>query len=82
MNMVDKVAKAFADNSIFVTLSWDLLDERVKEEWRKQARIGINAMRDPTEEMVEMKVRLRTGDDCREDTGFEWQMMIDIALKE
>ena len=72
MNMVEKVAMVLYE--YHSVKSMDIA--------RDMARNAIKAMRDISDDIIEMKVKLPTGDDCREDTRFEWEMMIDAALKE
>lgn len=88
MNMVEKVARAMAardsgpeGSSLFKT-HWGEFGDGYKE----SARTAIEAMREPTEQMVLpgfdalMELDARTG----EDYGIEsiWRAMIDAALSE
>lgn len=73
--MIDKVAMALAD-SLDDSLSW--------MDYREQATTAIEAMREPTQEMVARGSWASYGGGEIGSTGSKnaWRKMIDAALKE
>lgn len=54
-NMVEKVARAINDALVprFGAQNWQAIDENARNSFREQARAAIEAMREPTEEMLQ-----------------------------
>lgn len=71
--MVERVARAMfeADRGG----SWDDVRENSKAMWRSFARAAIEAMREPTEAMINVGWR------SMNDERLPWEVMIDAALK-
>lgn len=61
-------------------LPWEQLSRQLKEECLFLARAAIEAMREPTNAMVEAADGEYRDDDRRALVG-EWQTMIDVALR-
>ena len=74
MTMVERVARAIASDSNTI---WDNLDEGSRANYESMARAAIEAMREPTEEM------LWAGIEDKSDDGLisRWESMIDSALE-
>jgi hypothetical protein len=79
--MIDRVAKAMADNDGW---GWDnAISDLGRNMWRAHARVAIAALREPTDEMAEVGFQLHTGHPCwQEDVKHAWRAMIDVALRE
>jgi hypothetical protein len=87
MNMIEKVARAiFAsegmvytdDERMFEPFPYDELDEIEQATFTHKAKAAIEAMREPTETMLDV------GDEAMTSTGFSRQVysrMIDAALE-
>lgn len=71
--MVERVARAMAENAGFCWANC------AQSQWKSDARTGIAAMREPTEEMVKASNREWDGRMSHRSTG-AWQAMIDAAL--
>ena len=71
-DMIERVARAirFFDD-------WPTLSETAKAIYREQARFAIEAMREPTEAMLDAAMQFAS---C--DLKSEWQAMIEAALGE
>lgn len=53
MNMIEKVARAlFAKNRVYYGCGWDEVYHTTREEHEMLARAAIEAMRDPTGDMI------------------------------
>lgn len=79
--MVERVAKALSANleegfPRFTQQSWDQLSMPAKAVAITRARVAIEAMRNPTDNMLDA-----TGGECRKWAPGAWQAMIDEALK-
>lgn len=59
---------------------WEKLSQPVKQECLLMARAAIEAMREPTNAMIEAADGEYRDDDRRALVG-EWQTMIDVALR-
>jgi hypothetical protein len=73
MDMVEKVARAMAENAGF---AWEYC---AQSQWKSDARAGIAAMREPTEAMIEASNREWDGRMSHRSSG-AWQAMIGAAL--
>jgi len=79
--MIDRVARAMHGNRY----EWAEFNEEQKELWFSMARVGIEAMREPTDEMLDAEIEgaepLRKA--CLDDYSAKrvYQLMIDAALK-
>lgn len=84
--MVDRVAEALwgnPSNKRVKDLKWETFDEAAKDEWRKDARRAIEAMREPTKAMYDAhstycKRRYDVGNAPTKEGS--WHAMIDAAL--
>lgn len=78
--MVERVAKALWEHGGDGSLprSWKLLHSDKKPEYRHMARAAIEAMRRPTDAMVDVSYDVGCGPGCLE----VWVGMIDAALKD
>jgi hypothetical protein len=75
MDMVEKVARAMAENAGF---AWEYC---AQSQWKSDARAGIEAMREPTEEMLAGANAKLEESDRAGFTISEWySAMIDAAL--
>lgn len=72
--MIERVAEAIHDKRPSRVVKWDSCVELYKNEIREQATAAIQAMREPTEEMIEAP--------DTEDYIEAYKNMIDAALKE
>lgn len=78
MKMIEKVAIAIAAWT-YSGVKWDDCNDKVKEEWKMCAKAAIEAMREPTDEMLTAFY----GTTPKEQwLGKDWQDMIDAALNE
>jgi len=81
-DMIERVARAIHARSDHASL-WSELDGYSKIEYREDARAAIEAMREPTEEMVN---GLRITRECDSTAALWaphiWRTMIDTALGE
>lgn len=81
--MVERAARAFS--SAFLVVSWEEVDETVRERILEAARVGIGAMREPTRHMAGTGRAQLAGSgnivELRADLAV-WRVMIDAALAE
>jgi hypothetical protein len=79
-DMVERVARAIAAAGTIV--DWDEMSVACQEQFTKEARAAIEAMREPTEAMVD--AAWASWEDVEGSKGFvgAWQAMIDEALKQ
>ena len=81
MNMVERVARAIHMSTVLRTGQWNKLNLTEQESYFVAARVAIQAMREPTEEMIKARDDFcfchdyGTSDNC-------YIAMIDAALKE
>lgn len=89
MTMIERVAKALYEN--FFTDEWPPADApdlgMDADNFRKAARAAIEAMREPTEEMIKrghlcdpLGVDVKAGGEAEDVYGTTWRAMIDAAL--
>ncbi len=89
--IVDRIAKVLCERAVaendpqsdFNMLSWSALSEEGKDEWRSDARAVIEAMREPTNSMMEagsFAMPIVEGYSMPDDEKNVWQAMIDAAL--
>jgi hypothetical protein len=86
--MVERVARAIANAGAFdETMSdakrgWEKCDGAMREDYRREARAAIEAMREPTETMISAGYLWAFGSPNEAETNAErtWQAMIDDAL--
>ena len=83
--MIDVVAEAiWSSPANKRVVSWTEMDDKTKELWRADARRVLQAMREPTEEMIaaiKQTQSLFAGQFVREAVFRDWQAMIDAALE-
>lgn len=75
MNMIEKVAKALYHSKHGKHCKFELLSRYFQLKYSKDAKAAIEAMREPTEEMIHCKGPFYS---IKE----QYQAMIDAALKE
>ena len=91
--MIERVARALVANfnmSEFyddggisrIKKPWDELSPDAKAYALEQARAAIEAMREPTEEMLDAVSSFEDIANIDQDPSFYWPKMIDAALKE
>ena len=76
--MVERVAAAIFCSHIGGNGWPEGLPENAKDYWRKEARAAIEAMREPTEAMIDKTWREQVADSG--DPDGVWRVMIDAAL--
>jgi hypothetical protein len=76
MGMIDDVARALWNAGKMPDPPWEETSELQKRFYRTLARSALQAMRDPTEEML-----FARGTNPKEAEDY-WQAMLDVALAE
>ena len=89
MSMIERVAQAIAKAELEegdTTYSWHALTEEIVDCYYVLARAAIEAMREPTNQMVDDQggeyVNLERADDQSYQPRLIWQGMVDTALEE
>lgn len=82
MNMIERVARAMvvADSGPEGSTLFDIHWEEFGEGYMAGARAAIEAMREPTDEMIEAGVTAEHGKTLGTRVTFEYQAMINAAL--
>ena len=81
--MIERVAVAIHNSRLTRVTSWDRCIELYRIELRKQAKAAIEAMREPTEEMlIDGTQDAGAGGPDKQYIKEVFQCMIDTALKE
>ena len=71
--MVERIAQALCEAQ---DCDWDRLNDGARHIWRCDARLMLQAMREPTEAMEQMAIH------AGGNPGLTWKAMIDAALVE
>jgi hypothetical protein len=79
--MIDRVARAINEVNPWVGIAWMDLPSVPKDEYRAKARAAIEAMREPTEGMLDRLDAANSGWGTREHSKELWQELIDEALE-
>lgn len=83
MNMIEKVARAMYEHSRPVDSPlFDDLDDRFKIEFLQAVEAGIEAMREPTKQMIEAATNGPNYNHSLELTKEIWAKGIEAALKD
>ena len=80
--MIERVAKALSEREGSGPWEGGLLGESGREMWRKTARAAIEAMREPTPDMIQSAIPELLYDDQQDCIGAAYTAMIDEALSE
>ncbi len=78
-SMIEKVAEALHAQTHLYLIPWETYDN--KESFREDARATIEAMKEPTEAMVQASTMIAPSWDD-EISKIKWQAMINAALNE
>lgn len=86
MTMIERVARAISNSDpANAEDGWDDNSPAVKDDYRKQARAAITAMREPTEDMLKATKYPPCDHHLDPRDGVvpeQWEAMIDAALEE
>lgn len=74
--MIERVARAIGGDV------WETCSDRMREQFRAQARMAINAMKEPTPEMISASIEANDRQTSGMTNAWIYGAMIDAALSE